>query len=533
MIMKLPTPRHDALQAITRLTIAAPQRTIALALLVLAGIIAFGIPVTNSLSAGGVRNPESESSQAARLLSDKFDQGNLAMIVSVTSDGGAQSPVSRSVGTDIASRLKSSPNVGQVLSAWATPAAPSLVSRDGKTGLIVAGVRGNDTESQQRAKELAAKLVYDRAGVTVRLGGEATIYWQMNAQMAKDLLVMESLAMPLTFVVLVWVFGGLIAAGVALAIGGYTILGSMAALHAITLFTDVSIFALNLCTALSIALAVDYTLLILSRYRSELAAGAAPDEALLRTMATAGRTVLFSAITVASSMATMVLFPQYFLKSFAYGGVAVVAFAATTSLVVTPAAIALLGGRLDSLDIRKLARRILGRPEPQATPIEQTFWYRSTKFAMRHALPVGAAIIVLLLLLGVPFLDVRWGFPDDRMLPASASARQVGDQLRHDFTIDPASNITVVMPAARGVSTADLGRYAGRLSTVSAVSSVSSPAGTFVNGHLAAPPSAPTGISDGSAFLTVTSTAPLFSERQGASSTSCTPLPPPPARPSS
>ena len=182
---------------------------------------------------------------------------------------------------------------------------------------------------------------------------------------------MESIAIPLSFVVLVWVFGGLLAAALPMAVGGFAILGSMAVLRAVTYVTDVSIYALNLTVALGLALAIDYTLLIVSRFRDELADGADRNEALIRTMATAGRTVLFSAMTVALSMVAMVLFPMYFLKSFAYAGVAVVAFAAVAAVVVTPAAIVLLGDRLDSWDVRRLGRRLLRRPEPVRRPVEQ------------------------------------------------------------------------------------------------------------------------------------------------------------------
>ena len=138
-----------------------------------------------------------------------------------------------------------------------------------------------------------------------------------------------------------------------------------------------SIFALNLTTAMGLALAIDYTLLMISRFRDELAGGASRDDALVRTMTTAGRTVAFSATTVALSMAVLVLFPMHFLKSFAYAGVATVAFAAAAAIVVTPAALVLLGDRLDSLDVRRLVRRALGRAEPQPVPVERRFWYRS------------------------------------------------------------------------------------------------------------------------------------------------------------
>ncbi len=217
-------------------------------------------------------------------------------------------------------------------------------------------------------------------------------------------------------------------------------------------------------------------------------------------------------MTVALSMVAMVMFPMYLLKSFAYAGIAVVAFAAVAALVVTPAAIVLLGDRLDALDVRRLARRLFGRPEQARKPVGETFWYRSTKFVMRRAIPVGVAIIALLLVLGAPFLGIRWGSPDDRVLPGSASARQLGDQLRSDFAVDSNRNVMVVIPDVTGVTPPELDGYAAQLSQVPDVSTVSAPGGTFVNGALAGPPSAATGIKDGSAFLTVGSTAPLFSQ---------------------
>jgi RND superfamily putative drug exporter len=502
------------LQRIALLAIAAPRRIIATALLVMVACGIFGIPVAKHLSAGGFQDPTSESAQATKLLVDKFGQGDMELLISVTSGAGAQGTAARAVGTDIADQLKASPYVGDVTSAWTAPAsaAPALISKDGKTGLIVAGITGGESGAQQHAKELTERLIHDRDGVTVRAGGEAMTYVQINAQSEKDLLTMESIAIPLSFIVLVWVFGGLISAALPLAVGGFAILGSMAVLRAITLVTDVSIFALNLTVALGLALAIDYTLLIISRYRDELAEGADRDRALVRTMMTAGRTVLFSAMTVALSMVAMALFPMYFLKSFAYAGIAVVVFAAVAAIVVAPAAIALLGDRLDSLDARRLARWVFRRPDPVRKPIEQNFWYRSTKFVMRRAVPIGLAIVALLLVLGAPFLGIKWGFPDERVLPQTLSARQVGDELRNNFAVDSARNVTVVIPDAAGVTPGDMDRYASALSQVPDVSSVSAPGGTFAGGRPVGPPSAAAGFKDGSAFLTVGSTAPLFSD---------------------
>lgn len=501
------------LRVAARIAIAAPQRVIAGTLLVMVAAALFGVPVAKSLSAGGMFDPASESSQASRLLSDKFGQGDLTMVIGVTSDSGFNSPAAREAATGIVRQLQESPDVGQVTSAWTSPVPSALVSKDGKTGLIVAGVKGDDNAAQARAKGLATAIDHDRDGVTIRAGGEATIYWQINAQTTKDLLLMETLVLPLSFVVLVWVFGGLFAAALPMTIGIFAILGSMAALRATTMFTEVSIFALNLCIALGLALAIDYTLLILSRYRNEIADGATRDAALIRTMTTAGRTVLFSAMTVALSMATMIVFPQYFLKSFAYAGVIVVAIAAIAAVVVTPAGIVLLGDRIDRFDVRTVIRRVLGRPDAAGpVPVEQTSWYRWTKFVMGHAVPIGLAVVALLFALGSPFLGVKFGFPDDRVLPTSASARQVGEQLRSDFAVDQLTNISVVIPDSSGLRPAEVQGYASRLSRVAQVLSVSAVGGTWVDGRLVGPASAPAGDEGGAAFMTITSAAPLYSD---------------------
>jgi len=528
------------LHRIALMAIAAPRRILVVALLVMVGCGLYGVPVIKHLSAGGFQDPTSQSAEATQLLVDKFGQGDMELVIGVTSESGVDG-AARRVGTDIAAELAESPYVGNVTSAWTAPpgAAPALISEDGRTGLIVAGITGGESGAQKHAKELTDELVHDRDGVSVRAGGTAMTYVQINSQSEKDLLLMEAIAIPLSFVVLVWVFGGLLAAALPLAVGAFAILGSMAVLRAVTLVTDVSIFALNLTIAMGMALAIDYTLLIISRYRDELAdsadsrrligsadsrrligsadsrrliGSADRERALVRTMMTAGRTVLFSALTVALSMVAMVLFPMYFLKSFAYAGIAVVGFAALAAIVVAPAAIVLAGERLDSLDVRRLLRRVFGRPTPVPKPIEQMFWYRSTKFVMRRSIPIGFAVVALLILLGVPFLGATWGFPDDRVLPPSASARQIGDQLRSDFEVDSATNVTVVLPDTEGVTPRALDDYAGELSRVDDVSSVSAPGGTFVDGALVGPPSAATGFADGSAFLTVASSAPLFTD---------------------
>jgi RND superfamily putative drug exporter len=498
------------LECIGRLAIRAPRLILAVALLAMACAAVFGFGVVGSLSAGGFQDPTSESAHAADLLSTKFGRGDVQLVFVVTARDGAQGTAVRAVGTDIVEQLKRSPFVGDVTSTWTVPHAAGLMSKDGKSGLVIAGIKGGGSGGQKHAKALARQLVGDRGGVSVRAGG-AMAYVEINNQSEHDLLLFEVLAIPLSFLVLVWVFGGLLAAALPIAVGVTAIIGAVALLRAITFATPVSTFALNLTVAMGLALAIDYTLLIVSRFREERADGVASDDALNATMATAGRTVLFSGMTVGFSVIALLFFPMYFLKSFAFAGVAAVTFTVVAALILTPALIVLLGDRIDTFDVRRAAHRLSGRTDPGPRPVERYFWYRWTKFAMRHAALLGLPVIALLMVLGAPFLGVKWGYPDDRVLPSSASARQVGDELRRDFPIDLAAAVIAVIPDAIGVTPRQLDGYAAALSRVPDVASASAPGGTYVAGARVGPPSAPTGVSGGSAFVTVNSTAPVFS----------------------
>ena len=290
---------------------------------------------------------------------------------------------------------------------------------------------------------------------------------------------MEGVAIPLSFLVLVWVFGGLVAAALPVAVGAVAVFGAMAVLRVISFATDVSVFALNLAVAMGLALAIDYTLLLLSRFRDERATGVGRDEALVRTMTTTGRTVLFSAVTVALSMSVMVLFPIYTLKSFAYTGVAVVTFASLAA-VLRDAGGHCAPRRAPGFAGPSPVLRVVRRPDPVSRSVEASLWYRWAMFAMRRAAPMALAIVTLLVALGVPFTGVKWGVPDDRVLPSSSSSHVVGDQMRTQFADDLATNLTMVIPDVTGVSSAELDRYAGQLSRVPDVSSVSAPGGTYV-----------------------------------------------------
>ncbi|RUP03498.1 MAG: MMPL family transporter [Mycobacterium sp.] len=500
------------LSGLVRACVAAPRRVIAGAVLVMIAAAVFGIPAAGSLSGGGFLDPNSESARASAMLTNTFHQGDMELVLLVSAENGVKTGNGHLVGTELARQLAESPFVSQVASPWQPQPTPGTVSGDGKSAMIIAALKGDENTAAKHAQTLADRFAGEHDGVTVQAGGSAMVYAQINQQTEKDLLRMEVIAIPLSFLALIWVFGGVLAAALPVAVGGFAILGSLAVLRGIALVTDVSIFALNVAVALGFALAIDYTLLIISRYRDELADGVPPTEAVVRTMSTAGRTVLFSAMTVALALLGMIFFPMYFLKSFAYAGIAVVAFAAAAAVSVTPAVLLLLGNRIDAFDVRHLVRRLLRRPTPSPRPIEQTFWYRLAKFVIRQAIPLGLLLVIVLLALGTPFLGVKWGYADDRVLPDTSSARLANERIRAQFPSNSATRIKAVIPDTTGLSRPDLDSYAAALSRVPDVSSVSSPTGTFVAGEPKGPPSAPAGMADGAAFLTIDSTAPLYTQ---------------------
>lgn len=220
------------LQRIAQLAIAAPRRVIAVAALATLAAGVFGIPVAKSLCACGFQDPTSESANATQLLTEKFSQGDAQLLIVVTAADGFSSGPARAAATEIVDQLRRSPHVTTVTSAWTAPppAAAELVSRDDRSGLIVAGITGGESDSQQYAKMLSDQVAHDRDGVTVRSGGVAMVNVQITEQSQRDVLVMELIAIPLSFIVLVWVFGGLLAAALPVAVGVMAILGALAVL---------------------------------------------------------------------------------------------------------------------------------------------------------------------------------------------------------------------------------------------------------------------------------------------------------------
>lgn len=457
-----------------------PRIVVAAALLfvLLAGV--FGTPVSAQLPAGGYDDPKSESARVQVLLANDFHAGGMPIIFEITDPAGVDAPDARARARMVLDVLHHSSYAQQISSYWSAspPIAASLVSADHRTGLIVSQIAGSDSDAPPRAHEIADSVVGTHGAVTVKAAGQAIAYYDVNRQSRIDLIMTEAIAVPVTFAALVWIFGSVLAAILPIAVAVFAIAGTTAALRGLFMFTDVSVFALNLATALCLALAIDYTLFIINRYREELAGGQSTTGAMARTMNTAGRTVAYSAVTVALSLTVMAIFPMYFLRSLAWAGLIGVSLCLIGALAVAPALLTLLGDRIDKWDIRKPLYR-LGRRSPVHKAPQDTFFYRSAVFAMRHAIPVVLLVTTVFIILGIPFLTMKVAYPDDRILPTTAQSRQAGDILRTAFP-RYGNAIRIALPS--GGPSAAVSDYALQLSRATDVLAVAAPDGTYVNG---------------------------------------------------
>jgi putative drug exporter of the RND superfamily len=473
------------LNRLATFALRAPKRVLVIAGLLLVGGAIFGAPVAGHLLTGGFTDPAADSTHASNIIDSQFRGGQANLVFLVSAKGGVDSAAARATGTRIETALaKRTDWVTFAQSYWSAPrgAAAGLRSKDGTYGLVVSHIRGNDNEIQNRSGDLAKQLGHGVDGARVQAGGAALTYHQVNDQTKKDLAFSEMIAIPLTAIALILVFGSVIAALVPLAVGIFAIIETLAILRVLSTITDVSIYAMNMTTALGLALAIDYSLFMVSRFREELKAGREVNDAIVATVRTAGRTVLFSALTVGLSLSALIVFPMYFLRSFAYAGLAVVALAAVASIVVLPACLALIGTRVNSLDMRVALRRALGRPERQEKPLERGVWYRLAGAVMRRPVVLGVAVTAIFVLLGAPFLRANFGYPDDRIINSGSSARTVGDILRTDFTQNAAAGLVGVTDSAAATRPA-IADYAAEISRIHNVESVTSPAGTYVAGN--------------------------------------------------
>lgn len=439
-------------------------------LVVAAGAVAvallWGTQVVGHLTSGGFEDPASESARARTLAAERFGRLEADVVVLYRSDTTTVADVAfrRAVETHLAGVPRD--RVAEVLTYWST-GAESLVSNDRRETVAVVRLDAHGEDTEAAFADVRDHLAAPAAGVSVSLGGHAGVVHDVNEQVERDIARAELLTLPVTLVLLVVIFGGLVAASLPLVIGVLAVLGALTLLRLLTVVTDVSVFSVNIVTMLGLGLSIDYALFIVSRFREEIRGGSDVGPALRTTMATAGRTVAFSGLTVAVSLASLLLFPQVFLRSMGLGGIAAVLVAMLAALTVLPALLAVIGRRVDRLRLPG-GRRRDGRHRVAGAGA----WHRVAHAVMRRPLLVVAALVPVLLLLGSPFLHARFGSEDYRVLPREAESHDVGDRLRHHFPGLDAEPLDVLVRTSGAVVSArlpELDAYARTLAALPGV----------------------------------------------------------------
>jgi uncharacterized membrane protein YdfJ with MMPL/SSD domain len=403
----------------------------------------FGAGVEKHMSPYGANDPATQSVQAERRFEAaarrKIDPG----IVAIVSAGAVRSPAGERRVGQVVDQLRGEPDVLSVASFYDTH-DPAMVSREGRSTYVVAYF---EPRSDLQLKNAAQRIEHDFAGQRdVRLGGQQIASAQANTQVGQDLKHAEMLAFPFIFLLSLLFFRSLVASLLPPLIGAVAIVMTFFALRIISSFTDLSVFSLNFATGMGLGLAIDYSLFMVSRYREEAARSGYGPQALQRTLQTAGRSILFSSLTVAVAVASLAIFPQRFLYSMGIAGAVVALVAAALALVVLPALLAVLGPRINALAPKRLQRAA----DRDARPAQSGAWYRLSRFVMRRPARVAILSATVLIALGIPFTGIKLISVTAGALPASASARQVDDALAREFPPNRTFPLQVVVGAPAG-----------------------------------------------------------------------------------
>jgi uncharacterized membrane protein YdfJ with MMPL/SSD domain len=394
----------------------------ALVFFLLAGALGGG--VASRLDPYGAEDPATETVQAM----DRLEEAGLRIpaVIAVVQDAPVADPATRQRVEALEREVRERPDVASVTGYYETRSR-AFVANDGRSTYFAVALEPTEDKPWQDAGADVAEELSAHPGVLV--GGPAVAQEQVNKQVEEDLRMAEMLAFPLLFLLSLLFFRSLVASVLPLMIGGLAIVGTFLILRVASELGSISIFALNLTTALGLGLAIDYSLFIVSRYREEIAKDGPGLGAMRRVLATSGRTVFFSSLTVAAALASLLVFPQRFLYSMGLGGSLVALFAALISLTVLPAVLTLLGTRVNAGAPKWLQRRA----EADARPAQEGFWYRLSRFVMRRPLPVATLSALFLIVLGLPFLGIKFNTVDPTVLPESASARQAYDAVSEQF----------------------------------------------------------------------------------------------------
>jgi trehalose monomycolate/heme transporter len=453
--------------------------TLGVALLLVIFAAVWGTGVFGKLSSGdNFTPPTSQSQREANQADQVFGRNDADVVVLYRSATmTVADPAYRQAVTTALAALPRA-DVAGVTTYWST-GSPSLVSTDRHATYAVLQLTGADDAARHttydaiKAELTPPSLAAD--GVTAEVGGNVPLEVAINNEVTADIAKAEGFSLPVLLILLMVIFGSLAAAALPVAIGGVAILGSFTVLRLLTMATTVSIYSVNITTILGLGLGIDYGLFMVTRFREELHRQPTVEQAVARTVATAGRTVAVSGVTVAVALTSLMLFPVDFLRSMGYGGVATVAIDVLAAVTVLPALLAVLGPRVNALRIRRSVHR-------PARDEESGAWYRLARSVMRRPVVYVTVITIALLALGAPFLRISWGGTDARTLPAASTIRQVQQTLDSDFPVNSTAPIESLLTGPAATSQAQLGAY---LRHVEAIPGVTSAKVTGVKGNVA------------------------------------------------
>ncbi|ONK16207.1 MMPL family transporter [Streptomyces sp. MP131-18] len=453
-----------------RLTVRRGGAVLLAALVLFLGSGIYGAGAQSDLELARWDAPGTESVGVQDVLREEYGTGtpNLALLVTAERgdvDGGAVAEAGRGLAAELAGH----PMVTDVTSYW-DERDQALRSTDGRRALVLARLEGSATDTRAELADLSPELARTTDDITVTVGGQEEVSRQVGEQAARDFLTAEVIVLPAVLLLLILVYRRTVAALLTVGVGLLSVLGTLAGLRLLAQFTPVSTFAANLALVLGLGLGIDYCLFLINRYREERTAGLPAQDAVTRAVATAGRTVLFSGLTVAVSLSTLLVFPFFFLSSFAYAGILVVLTAVTGAVVVLPAALARWGHRVE-------------RPTAPERATAGGFWHRTALAVMRRPVLAGGAALAVLLVAASPVLGLRFGLPDQRTLPEGTSSRVMSEEVREHFAAEATDTLYVASEGPAGVPDADVAAYAAELSRVPGVFHVVSPAGTHRAGE--------------------------------------------------
>ena len=418
----------------------ARKKKAVLALFLLATVLAGGIgsQVFARFDSGGYSDPKSDSAQVWDYLDETFKVKDPSVVFVVDAKNkSVDDPAVTAIAQELESQLRAEPSAESVLSYWSSGGAPSLKSKSGTSALVFVYLKSNDfTEIDKLGGQYQEKYDGQFKGLNVYASGGAVFANAINGRIQDDLKLSETISIPLTFLLLLFVFGAMAASAMPLIVGITAILGTFFVMYLLTLITDVSIFALNLTTGLGLGLGIDYALLMVNRFREELARGLDNESAIVNTLRSAGKTVFYSGLTVVLTLISLTFFPQNFLKSMGYAGAAVVALAVVGALIPLPAILAILGNKINKGVVRKsgIVQKEDGR------------WSRIARFVMRRPVSVVTASLAILFLLISPITNIKFSQIDSDVLPKTDRAYIASQFIATEFPGQESNPIEIIFP---------------------------------------------------------------------------------------